>query len=208
MNMSQQNQESNSGLVYCIQAVNGGPIKIGASENPDKRLKELQTGHPHSLAIIGTFPGGYRLEGQLHRYFADERTYGEWFDVSLPEIEAVIEHLSTEYHRSESATESHTSLSGLMYDQYHPLAPSALTQASRLANLFCPVTPAQTKAHKRLTKAIAARDLVETVRAIQAMKTTGTRQQPMATPEWAEWADSWLEKVGRLIAKRKTHETQ
>lgn len=72
----------------------------------------------------------------------------------------------------------------------------ALTQAARLADLFCPVTPAQTEAHEHLAEAIRAADLHGAVKSVQAMK-----RRPLATAEWSEWAESWLSKVDRLIVK-------
>lgn len=70
---------------------------------------------------------------------------------------------------------------------------AALTQAARLAAWYAPTTPAQQAAAQRLTAAIRAGDLAGTVEAVNTM-----RPQPLATPEWREWADSWIGKVERL----------
>jgi hypothetical protein len=66
--------------VYFLQAGNG-PIKIGYSGNPLKRLKLLQNLIPMRLRILATQPGGREEEARLHRKFDDLRLeYGEWFD--------------------------------------------------------------------------------------------------------------------------------
>lgn len=62
---------------YFIQAVDGGPIKIGVSVDPRKRLKSLQTSSHQELRIIGTLKGN--REPELHEKFSELRLKGEWF---------------------------------------------------------------------------------------------------------------------------------
>ncbi len=69
-----------NGFVYFIQAENGGPIKIGYSIKPEKRLTDLQVAHPYKLSLIGTIHGNMFIEKKLHRYLLHARTYGEWFE--------------------------------------------------------------------------------------------------------------------------------
>ena len=73
------------GFVYFIQSeMAGQPIKIGYTKNIESRLKQLQTGHPASLALLGQLPGPQSLETSLHKTFAADRLYGEWFKPSAP----------------------------------------------------------------------------------------------------------------------------
>lgn len=70
--------------VYFIQAgLHLGPIKIGLARNVSQRIRELQTGNPARLYLLGlTYARGYeasRLERELHRRFAPLRLSGEWF---------------------------------------------------------------------------------------------------------------------------------
>lgn len=69
--------------VYVIGQVDGcGPVKIGCSLNPNKRLEAIQTGHPAELCIKLTVPAlGYanRLENYLHDKLAKYWMRGEWF---------------------------------------------------------------------------------------------------------------------------------
>jgi hypothetical protein len=71
--------------VYFVQAEHGGPVKIGFSLDPQKRLIDLQATSPYSLRIIGTIrrktvEGGRWLEAMYHRTFALSRLHGEWFE--------------------------------------------------------------------------------------------------------------------------------
>lgn len=54
-------------------------IKIGFSNDPQKRLRELQTGSSNSLHLIGSIPGGKHLESKLHSNFAHLKLKNEWF---------------------------------------------------------------------------------------------------------------------------------
>jgi hypothetical protein len=66
-------------IVYFIQAVDGGPIKIGHAVNPIARLRELQTAHHKELRILAVMDGGIAKEKEIHDIFADSRVRGEWF---------------------------------------------------------------------------------------------------------------------------------
>jgi hypothetical protein len=66
-------------VVYFIQSVDGGPIKIGIAMSPLERLGQIQNMSPVKLRILKTSRGGQRLEKELHRQFAADRLHGEWF---------------------------------------------------------------------------------------------------------------------------------
>lgn len=67
-------------LVYFIKPVGmDGPVKIGCSGNPRKRLSSLMSWSPFRLEIAATFPGEYDLEENLHQCFSDLHSHGEWF---------------------------------------------------------------------------------------------------------------------------------
>jgi hypothetical protein len=66
-------------MIYFIQAASGGPIKIGVSDNPEVRLKDLQCSHHERLVLRRVMEGGAALERELHARFADHRIRGEWF---------------------------------------------------------------------------------------------------------------------------------
>jgi hypothetical protein len=66
-------------VVYFVQGVDGGPIKIGHARNVADRLRAMQLGSPVQLGTLATMDGGTELETVLHERFAHLRTHGEWF---------------------------------------------------------------------------------------------------------------------------------
>lgn len=69
------------GFVYLISWGEENPVKVGWSTQPFKRLKEIQTSHPHELKILGVFPGARPLEKEAHRAMGNTlRRSGEWFE--------------------------------------------------------------------------------------------------------------------------------
>lgn len=74
-------QNSTSGFVYIIHAIGTSRIKIGHSVEPEKRLKELQTGSPYKLRLIESWPGTKADERRAHTCLSQYRQTGEWFDV-------------------------------------------------------------------------------------------------------------------------------
>ncbi len=54
-------------------------IKIGKSNDPLKRLNQLQIGNPRDLKLLGTSP--LLDEYELHEKFKDKLIRGEWFKI-------------------------------------------------------------------------------------------------------------------------------
>jgi len=69
-------------MIYFIKNVVSGNFKIGFSDTPRKRLKELQTGSADRLVLIKAIEGDKNREGELHEQFAHDRLDGEWFSPS------------------------------------------------------------------------------------------------------------------------------
>lgn len=69
-----------SQYVYFVQAVGGGPIKIGYAADVPARIDRLQTGSPTPLRVLAVIPGaGRSVETALHHRFRAVRSHGEWF---------------------------------------------------------------------------------------------------------------------------------
>lgn len=69
-----------SGYVYFIGRDDMvSPVKIGFSQNPDRRLADFQAAHWERLVIHGVLFGGQDLESALHSRLAKFRIRGEWF---------------------------------------------------------------------------------------------------------------------------------
>lgn len=87
------NPSSSDGRVDWLYFITDGTaIKIGVSNEPQKRLRGLQTAHHSKLTIIGTMAGGYQLEGELHARFAGDRMHGEWFRPSAALRDYIEDH--------------------------------------------------------------------------------------------------------------------
>lgn len=82
-----------SHLVYFIRQVGGvGPIKIGCSRHVASRLDVLSVWSPVPLEVLVAIPGGFVLERNIQRCFADLHSHKEWFhpgDRLLAAIEAL-----------------------------------------------------------------------------------------------------------------------
>lgn len=68
--------------VYVVGPANAQFVKIGRSTNPRRRFATLQTGYPEELFVYRVFfTKNMQLEQDLHKRFANYRSYGEWFHV-------------------------------------------------------------------------------------------------------------------------------
>lgn len=66
-------------FVYFIANKRRGLVKIGTSDDPQKRLNALSNGGLDSLHLLAVVPGDERYESALHDRFLDLRVAGEWF---------------------------------------------------------------------------------------------------------------------------------
>lgn len=81
--------------VYVIGRVGGSNFsKIGISDNPENRLKSLQTGSPHRLFLAFQLEMRCRadaieVESLAHELMDSARMNGEWFAIS-PEASRIV----------------------------------------------------------------------------------------------------------------------
>lgn len=78
-------------MIYFIS--NGTYTKIGKADEPEKRLKELQTGCPEKLEIKLVIDGGEDKERMLHKALNKYRYRGEWFQIYFNYNEQLIEDI-------------------------------------------------------------------------------------------------------------------
>jgi len=78
--------------VYFVQAFELKLIKIGVTNNTQRRIVSMQTLSPDRLAVLGVqlCPRGGALEKRLHRQFAHLRDHGEWY-LPSPDLLSYIE---------------------------------------------------------------------------------------------------------------------
>ena len=89
----------NEGCIYFIQVGDDGPIKIGFSSSPGKRLASLQGSHYERLHLIGLKDGNRFSEEVLHEKLAQYRLAREWY-AAVPEVLAEIEEPVARIHEA------------------------------------------------------------------------------------------------------------
>lgn len=67
-----------AGHVYFVRRGKSGPIKIGYSRNPAKRIASMQTANAAPLVILGTIPGDTKVEHAILNNLSEYRLRGEW----------------------------------------------------------------------------------------------------------------------------------
>lgn len=83
-------QEVRAGrLVYFVQGIGGGPIKIGAAKDIAKRVRQLQCAAADRLTVLSMALGGFVEEKRLHTWFRAARMSGEWF----APVDELLEHI-------------------------------------------------------------------------------------------------------------------
>ena len=81
--------------VYAIS--DGFNIKIGISKHPEKRIKQLNTGNPRKLYLIGYFEGDRDLEKYIHNRFKTLRYNSEWMNPSDELLNYLNEKIKNRY---------------------------------------------------------------------------------------------------------------
>lgn len=80
----------NDGYVYFIEAPEVGAVKIGYSEEPLRRLTELQPHSPVLLRLVFAVKGTYADERSLHERFAGWRIRGEWYSTTSRDLRMIL----------------------------------------------------------------------------------------------------------------------
>jgi hypothetical protein len=78
-------------IVYFIQGIKGGPIKIGVTNDVARRLSALQNGAPDKLVVLLTAEGDREVEEEVHRKFSHLRLRGEWFEPAQELLQFIAE---------------------------------------------------------------------------------------------------------------------
>lgn len=79
------------GWTYCIRDDVSRAVKIGFSQNPRRRLRQLQTANPNRLRMVAAIYSTDAFERLIHRSFASDRRAGEWFDDTEEQVSTIME---------------------------------------------------------------------------------------------------------------------
>jgi len=98
------NKYKSSQWVYFIHSnhpssdVKHSMVKIGLTKCMINRLKELQTGSPYKLKIIGYIETDNMnvLEKEFHNYLSECRNEGEWFNLSKGDVYSILDNYRVE----------------------------------------------------------------------------------------------------------------
>lgn len=71
-------------------------IKIGFSNEPIIRLKQLQTGNPRALALMGWINADKDYEKKLHEKYLDSNASGEWFEICPEDVLEELKNAGTD----------------------------------------------------------------------------------------------------------------
>lgn len=91
-------------FIYIIREEGKGRLKIGISNNPEKRLKTLQTGSAEDLTLLYTSlvcSNSLEIEANVHEHFKEYLVRGEWFSSELEPIK-IIKYLESQTYVLES----------------------------------------------------------------------------------------------------------
>ena len=69
-------------MIYLIVNKENNTYKIGYSNNPIKRINELQTANSSKLTLLFTIKGGKFEEKKIHKLFIEYKQFGEWFTLN------------------------------------------------------------------------------------------------------------------------------
>ena len=83
-------------------AKSGDFVKTGCSRFVEERVHNLQMNSATIHELIGSIPGGFRLEKQWHQQWAHLRSHREWFHAT-PELMAAIHSAIAEAKQPEGA---------------------------------------------------------------------------------------------------------
>lgn len=72
------------GLIYFLQV--GDKVKIGFTQDVERRISELQVASPFNLKLLVTIPGSLVTERRLQKRFMALRVAREWFRYEPPII--------------------------------------------------------------------------------------------------------------------------
>lgn len=91
----------NTTYIYLIRDYKSNAVKIGRSDNPAKRVAELQTGNPYPLELLYSFSADPSLEQIIHKELQEYALSGEWFQYCDEVVDVYFGYLTGGRYRPE-----------------------------------------------------------------------------------------------------------
>lgn len=157
--------EEGVGFVYFLYcpAINNEYqlVKIGQTKNNvEKRIKQLQTGNPFPIEIYAVVSSTTykQVEKDLHAKYKRRRCHGEWFQLTLKEVQHEVDILqrshgcrciTSRHQRSQLSLSLTTIISQMivrsfqLIDEYFVTPPSLLHKRKRKTKAKAPASPAK-----------------------------------------------------------------
>lgn len=79
-NVSTKTKQEKTDDLYLIHDIDLDKLKIGRSNNPKSRLKQLQIATSNKLELLFVIKDKGYLEAQIHAFFKSINTNSEWFE--------------------------------------------------------------------------------------------------------------------------------
>jgi hypothetical protein len=93
-------------FLYVIGPENTGPVKIGFSKHPEKRVKELQTGSSEKYVLHHKVEFEDKkaklLEALIHKMISYNRVKGEWFNLCPADAILELDHIMIKFEETEN----------------------------------------------------------------------------------------------------------
>lgn len=96
--------------IYVMKSSFSPMVKVGVSQQPEKRLNILSSSSGLPLKILyrtDLIKNSYRIESMVIEHFKEHNTKGEWFTINPKEIINYIESLISEFEVSEEIIPRH-----------------------------------------------------------------------------------------------------
>ena len=87
--------------IYIVK--NGDNYKIGISDNPNNRLRQLKSGNPYHIELIYSqeCKNARAVEKHLHRIFKQKRISREWFSLTENELSEAISIIGSMFGKND-----------------------------------------------------------------------------------------------------------
>jgi hypothetical protein len=99
-NPCKANKIAKGAFVYLMHDITNDLLKIGYSENPYRRHKEMVHGSTNEISLLGFYPGSKVNENIVHTKFKNVRVKREWFSNDASIIDYFTGHPLYKEHKT------------------------------------------------------------------------------------------------------------